>query len=133
MKAKYESHALGMCFGMFSTWMNGIISNYGSKPGLYIDGPVEYRHEQDANGNFLYMDKNGIECYELVDENGNKHYYYSETNEEVNDIEGLVPIREGIPRVVQGILYTLKDVANVFTKGGGGLKAFKEEIWGDDM
>jgi hypothetical protein len=118
---------------MFSTWMNGIISNYGSKPGLYIDGPVEYRHEQDANGNFLHMDKNGIECYELVDENGNKHYYYSETNEEVNDIEGLVPIREGIPRVVQGILYTLKDVANVFTKGGGGLKAFKEEIWGDDM
>lgn len=33
MRAKYEHTALGMTLGMFSTWMNGMISNYLLKPG----------------------------------------------------------------------------------------------------
>jgi hypothetical protein len=33
MKAKYEFVELGLVFGMFSTWMNGIVANYFTEPG----------------------------------------------------------------------------------------------------
>lgn len=34
-RAAYEHMALGTFFGMFSTWMNGIYTNYMMKPGQY--------------------------------------------------------------------------------------------------
>lgn len=38
MRAKYENTALGLTFAMFSTWMNGMVSNYLTKPGQYSGG-----------------------------------------------------------------------------------------------
>lgn len=32
-KAMYENWAVGICFGMFTTWFNGIYSTYFAKPG----------------------------------------------------------------------------------------------------
>ena len=33
MRAKYEWGAIGLTFATFSTWMNGTIANYFTKPG----------------------------------------------------------------------------------------------------
>jgi hypothetical protein len=40
MRAKYEHTALGLTFAMFSTWMNGIVSNYFTQPGQYSGSPT---------------------------------------------------------------------------------------------
>ena len=42
MRAKYEHTALGLTFAMFSTWMNGAIANYFTKPGQYVDSIIDY-------------------------------------------------------------------------------------------
>lgn len=41
MRAKYEHTALGLTFAMFSTWMNGAIANYFTKPGQYADSIMD--------------------------------------------------------------------------------------------
>lgn len=117
MRAKYENTALGLTFAMFSTWTNGMVSNYLTKPGQYAGGPTTIDYERDGSGNLLYMDKNGITVVE-IDNNGTKTYIYEETGEPVTDLEGMVPIMKEVPLVVQGVIYTLWDSIVAIRKGG---------------
>lgn len=65
MRAKYENTALGLSFAMFSTWMNGMVSNYITKPGQYSGGLTEVEQDRDGSGNLLFMDKNGLTVVEV--------------------------------------------------------------------
>ncbi len=117
MRAKYENTALGLTFAMFSTWMNGMVSNYLTKPGQYSGGATTVEQDRDGSGNLLYMDKNGITVVEISN-NDTKTYIYEETGEPVTDLEGMVPIMKEVPLVVQGIMYTLWDGVVALRKGG---------------
>lgn len=138
MRAKYEWGALGLTFTMFSTWMNGVVSNYFTKPGQYIGGPTELTQATDGSGNLLFFDKNGIECAEII-ENGIKNYYYTETGEKVEDLTGLAPINIEVPRVVQGVIYTLwngiQALRDGYLNGGieGALAQWKKDITDNPM
>ena len=127
MRAKYENTALGLTFAMFSTWMNGMVSNYFTKPGQYAGGPTTVEQDRDGSGNLLFMDKHGITVVEL-DNKGEKTYIYEETGEPVTDLEGMVPIMKEVPLVVQGIMYTLWDSIVALRKG-----EFVKEIWNNPM
>lgn len=130
MRAKYEHTALGLTFAMFSTWMNGTISNYLTKPGQYADGIFDLEQDVDGSGNLLFMDINGIEVTQI--KNGDQiEYIYTETGEVVQDASQLIPILKYVPRVVQGILYTLKDSLYAFQEGG--FKQFKQDILNNPM
>ena len=125
MRAKYEHTALGMTLGMFSTWMNGMISNYLLKPGQYEGRLVETVQDRDGSGNLLFLDKDGFLVTEM-NNNGIKKYIYSETGNVVNDLEGLVPVMKDVPLVVQGVWYTIKDSIKAFKEGGW--NQFNEDI-----
>lgn len=130
MRAKYEHTALGLTFAMFSTWMNGTIANYLTKPGQYVDSPIDTEQDVDGSGNLLFMDENGIEVTQV--QNGDTiQYIYTETGEAVKDPSKLVPILKNVPRVVQGILYTLKDSFMAFSEGG--IAQFKKDILNNPM
>lgn len=130
MRAKYEHTALGLTFAMFSTWMNGTIANYFTKPGQYVDSPIDTEQDVDGSGNLLFMDENGIEVTQV--QNGDTiQYIYTETGEAVKDPSKLVPILKNVPRVVQGILYTLKDSFMAFSEGG--IAQFKKDILNNPM
>lgn len=130
MRAKYENTAIGLSFAMFSTWMNGMISNYFTKPGQYSGGLTDVEQDRDGSGNLLFMDKNGLTVVE-VGNGENKQYIYEETGETVTDLEGMVPIMKDVPLVVQGIWYTIKDSIKALRDGG--YSQFKEEIIANPM
>lgn len=137
MRAKYENTALGLSFAMFSTWMNGMISNYLTKPGQYSGGLTEVEQDRDGSGNLLFMDKNGLTVVE-VGSGENKQYIYEETGEAVTDLEGMVPIMKNVPLVVQGIWYTIKDSIKAlrqYDDNGNwvGKSKFMEEIIANPM
>lgn len=130
MKAKYEHSALGITFGMFSTWMNGMISNYFLQPGIYEGRLIDTVQDTDGSGNLLFLDKDGYLVTEII--NGDKKtYVYTETGNLVENLEGMVPVMKDVPLVVQGIFYTLKDCINAFKEGG--FKQIREEIWLNPM
>jgi len=70
MRARYEHLALGWAFGTFSTWMNGIISNYMSKPGLYYDGETDLEQDTDDSGNKIWLKTDGTEVIEILNADG---------------------------------------------------------------
>lgn len=130
MRAKYENTALGLTFAMFSTWMNGQISNYFTKPGQYADGITVVEQDTDGSGNLLYMDLKGNIIVEIKQGDSIK-YIYELSGEEVENPEDLVPIMKNVPRVVQGIIYTFRDAFMCLREGG--LAEFKKEILNDPM
>lgn len=137
MRAKYENTALGLSFAMFSTWMNGMVSNYITKPGQYSGGLTEVEQDRDGSGNLLFMDKNGLTVVE-VGNGENKQYIYEETGEPVTDLEGMVPIMKNVPLVVQGIWYTIKDSIKAlrsYDNNGNwvGKSKFLEDIYRNPM
>lgn len=58
-KAMCEFHSLGICFGMFTTWMNGIVNNYFMKPQRNGISQLLEEQEIDENGNLLFFDEYG--------------------------------------------------------------------------
>ena len=130
MRAKYEHTALGITFTMFSTWMNGVVANYLTKPGQYVDSIIDYEQDVDGSGNLLFMDTNGIEVTQIQTED-DIQYIYTETGETVQDPSNLVPIMKNVPRVVQGIWYTLKDSLKALSEGG--ISQFKKDITSNPM
>lgn len=125
MKAKYESMSLGWAFGMWSTWMNGQVSNYFAKPGQYSDSQTSVEQEVDSSGNKRWFDKDGRYCIEKTDENGDTNYYYEDTGELVTDQSMMEPIVKHVPDVVQGIWYSLKQGFDYLKKAD--MEGFKEE------
>ena len=125
MRAKYEHTALGVSFAMFSTWMNGMVSNYLLKPGQYEGRLVDTEQDIDGSGNLLFMDKDGLLVTE-INEGGTKKYIYTYTGNPVENLEGLVPVMKDVPLVVQGIWYTFKDSIKALSEGG--YEQFKKDI-----
>lgn len=112
LKSKYEFIALGQSFGMFTTWMNGMSSNYFAAPGLYEDSEVQLVQDTDGSGNNRFMDENGISVIEVNTDDGVK-YLYEETGEEYQKTaDTLVKTYKNIPLQVQGIFNTLRSFIN---------------------
>lgn len=112
LKSKYEFIALGQSFGMFTTWMNGMTSNYFASPGLYEDSEVQLIQDTDGSGNNRFMDENGISVIEVHTNEGIK-YLYEETGEEYQKTaDTLIKTYKNIPLQVQGIFNTLRSFVN---------------------
>ena len=126
MKAMGEHTAKWWAFGMYTTWMNGIYSNYFMKPQESQIAQRKVGHQRDRKGRLLYYDEKGaltttvtdkpyIEGHQR-DENGNLLYF--------DDNGGLTtevtkePYVKGTPMIVQGIAYTLRDMFQICRKDG---------------
>lgn len=110
-KALYEHQAVGLAFGMFSTWMNGAIANYFKKPGLYSNGQKELVQETDDAGNNLFFDQDG----NIVTEDTG------------------VPVMKSVPILVQGVWYTLLNVKDILLNEDSKWEAFNKLILQDPM
>lgn len=113
-RAMMEQYTFVTIFGMFTTWMNGIVNNYFMK--------------SQRNGAF------GYNRVQATDPQGRKLYFDDLNNitTEVTD----VPVYNDEPIVVQGIFGTLKTLYNVVTsdelKGfGDGYNKLKEYLKSD--
>lgn len=128
-KANYEHLALGIFFGQFSTWMNGLYSNYFMKPGLYYNADSKIEQDTDAQGNLKFFDTTGQIVIQKKDTEGNNVYFYESTNQRATDnLEILEPVMSRVPIVVQGIFYTLKQSGQALINGD-----FENAIWQDPM
>ena len=127
-RARYEQISLGQNLGIFTTWMNGIAATWFKKQGKYngyfttqtIDGKPMIRQSQAGN-DLYFRDDGGI-----VEKIGDK-YYNEKGEEEAND--GKCPVVEQVPIPVQGIMYTFKDVWDVFKEDGFSKESFLNNIW----
>lgn len=131
LRSKYEAFALGSQFTMYSTWMNGIVANYFSKPGQYPGTITDPVHDTDGSGNLLFFDENGEEVIGIEEEEGKYKYIYSDSGKEyTGDEKNLSPMLKNVPRVCQGIVYTLGDIFDVVAMGRGD---FKADIWNNPI
>lgn len=113
-RAMMEQYAFCQIFGMFTTWMNGIVNNYFMK--------------SQRNGAF------GYKRVQATDPQGHK-LYFDDLNNIVTTVTNL-PVYNDEPIVVQGIFGTLKTLYNVLTsdelKGfGDGYDKLKEYLKSD--
>jgi hypothetical protein len=75
-----ENLALGWAFGMYTTYMNGIISNYFKKPSDY-NTTLETRQAKSEAGSLLFFDKDG----------------------NITETDTGIPVLENVPVITQGI------------------------------
>lgn len=128
-RAAYEHMALGTFLGMFSTWMNGIYTNYMMKPGQYQNGEFKLEQATDEAGNLKFFDDLGQTIIQITDNEGNVKYFYEGTGQEATEnLTRIQPVMDKVPIVIQGIWYTLTDSLKALTKGN-----FKEDIWLDPV
>lgn len=134
-RSAYEHMALGTFLGMFSTWMNGIYSNYMMKPGQYTNGEFTLEQATDESGNLLFFDITGQQVVKIGDS-----YYYQDSNVKVetDQLTKLVPVMNKVPIVIQGIYYTLKDAFKSIRIGLSDentsiLNELKTNIWLDPI
>lgn len=106
-KAMYENMAIGSQFGVFSTWMNGLVDVYLGKR-RESSYQFEKRQAEDENGNLLWLTEDG----------------------EITTEKTGIPYLKNVPLMVQGVFRTLGDIAgDIVHNGGKGLK----DIWNDPM
>ena len=126
-----ENMALGILFGQFTTWVNGVVANYFSKS---FEAGIKLEQAYNDAGNPLYFDKLGNEVIKVNDK-----FIYEETGQEVPAEYGpCVPQFKQIPIQVQGILYTFSDSIYKAFKSGyhkdgliGAFNTIKAEVWAD--
>lgn len=132
VRAGYEHMAIGFNFGMFSTWMNGIYSNWMTKPGTYTTGEYKVDQSKDDSGNLQFFDQDGRVINEIENADGTKTYIYDGTDEKVPEeiIDKIQPMIDKVPIPVQGIFYSVKDVLKtLITNDGTSVK----EIWNNPV
>lgn len=101
-----ENTSLGVVFGMFSTWFNGIVNNYFMKPQKNGAFGLRSVQEVDDQGRLLYFDEHGG----ITTENTG------------------VPVTKDIPIIVQGIFPTLGVLVDIFRKTDGGISTKIEQM-----
>lgn len=106
-KAMAENTCLGTLFGMFTTWMNGIVNTYFMKPQKNGVSRLFQEQEIDEQGRQLFFNEDG----EIV---------YEDTG---------MPVYKNVPMITQGILYTVLDIARMCKQGG--IKSAYDYIKGD--
>lgn len=128
LRAMGENKALGWAFGMYTTWMNGMWNNWFLKPGTYNVHQQKVVIEKNDEGEELWQDEHGMQLVQKIDENGNKKYIYEDTGE-----EGVpnCPIYKKEPVIVQGIIYTFKDLFKIMNNEGK--QAALDYIRGDEV
>lgn len=130
-RAMWENQAIGVLFGQFTTWVNGVVANYFAKS---FESGIKLEQAYNEAGNPLFFDKEGNQVVKINDK-----YIYEETGTEVPpELGPCVPQFKQIPIQVQGILYTFTDsMYKAFKSGylkGGLVEAFKNieaEVWAD--
>lgn len=128
MRAKYETMFVGLNFAMFTTWMNGAVANYFTKPGTYVGGVTHTEQRRDGSGNLLFFDDKGN--YIIQIDNGTEvQYIYEETGEKVENSSIIMPVINDVPDVIQGIFYTYGNALQALLVDHN----FKEEIWDNPM
>ena len=135
-RAMMDHMALGTVFGAFSTWMNGIYTNWMAKPMVYNSGQLEVKQATNEAGNLQFFDQLGNILIQVKDSEGNVKYYYDGTTEPAQNTEHLQPVIDQVPIMVQGIWYTLKDCGRILKQGikEDNVKGlFKDYIWADPM
>ena len=105
-RAMAENTSLGIVFGMFSTWFNGIVNNYFMKP--------------QKNGAF------GLQEVQETDEQG-RPLFYDEHGGITTEDTGM-KVTKNIPIIVQGIFPTLGVLIDIFRKTEGGLSTKIEQM-----
>lgn len=129
MRSGYEKLGVGIFFGSFTTWMNGIYNNYFREKGIYDEYSTKTGQEHDVNGDevYLYEDENGDlkRVIKHVAEDGSEQFTYEDTDKVFEgDPEQLSRSKQYIPEVVLGIFGTLKEVRQAFKEG-----KFRQDIW----
>lgn len=99
-KAMNENQAEGILFGMFTTWMNGIVSTYFMAPQKNNVSRLKRVQETDEYGNKLYFNEKGEQL----------------TLEEGGDIN--LPVWTDEPVIVQGIFHTVKSLISICRNDG---------------
>lgn len=105
-RAMAENVSLGIVFGMFSTWFNGIVNNYFMKPQRNGAFGLQQIQETDDQGRPLFFDEHGG----ITTEN-----------------TGL-KVMKNVPIIVQGIFPTLGTLVDIFRKTDGGVLTKVKEI-----
>lgn len=131
-KSKYEFLAVGMTWGVFSTWMNGHTAAWFARKGYYDsffrttdeEGNALIKHNEA--GNELWFEENGNG--NIYEKRSDGKFYDQDTGQEV-EIKNAVPVQDKIPEMVQGIAYTLQDIYNNTLEYGLSAEAFKKNIW----
>lgn len=96
LRSMSEFTSLGVFFGMYTTWMNGIWNNWMMKPGKYNVHKMLTEQETDIDGSLLWLDENG----QITKENTG------------------VPCLKHVPVIVQGVIPTLQDAVRIMHKKG---------------
>ena len=98
-RAMAENVSLGIVFGMFSTWFNGIVNTYFMKPQKNGAFGLQEIQETDEQGRLLFYDEHG-----------------GITTEDTG-----MKVTKNVPIIVQGIFPTLGVLVDIFRKTEGGL------------
>jgi hypothetical protein len=108
-KAMSENMCLGTLFGMFTTWMNGIVNTYFMKPQKNGVSKLFSEQDTDEQGRPLFFTEDG-----------------GQTTEDTG-----VPVLKNVPILMQGIMYTVIDAARMCKQDG--IKATYQYIKGNDV
>lgn len=109
LKSMGEFKMLGMTFGMYTTWMNGIWNNYFLKPGEYSVSQLMEEQETDELGRPLFFAEDGS----------------------ITTVDTGVKVLKHVPFLTQGIFYSMLDLWNM-TKEDGIKEAWKKS-WEDPV
>lgn len=103
-KGMYENWAIGVSFGMFTTWFNGIYNTYFAKPGQYATNKLKLVQDTDTEtGQLLYFDpKTGEITVNPIGKDGTP-----------ND-----PVYKNVPIIAQGIFPTIGTLYKVLKNDG---------------
>lgn len=108
-RAMAENTCLGTLFGMFTTWMNGIVNTYFMKPQKNGVSRLFKEQEIDEQGRLLFFTEEG----------------------EVTTEDTGMPVLKNVPMITQGIMYTVIDAARMCKQDG--VRAAYDYIKGNDV
>lgn len=112
-KAMAENTSLGIMFGMFTTWMNGIVNNYFMAPQKNNVSRLTQEQEINDQGEKLYFNEQGEVL--TLEEGGDEN----------------LPVYKNVPMITQGIMYTVLDMARLCKSGG--VKAALDYMQGNEV